>query len=314
MVKALLTDIKGNSHILNNPISLYIIKDRDAPADGFYGKFISETKLPELKRIEIIRSSESIFCGCIDEQTDIQSANGTFITIRARSIEAVLLDNEAFPQTYHLPSFDLIFERHFRPLGFTGFTGSSESYNGELIITKGMSEWAVLSKFCGQFIGCKPDISSDGIIDISGTNIPREILLTQKNIKYLKHTISRRSVISDICARTYPSGSYDMHFKSSTAEKNGIQRQRYLNITGTNIRGTDAVKNMIDKSDSSYQKMEMIYCGFISCEPDDIIKINGDRRAYKIKEIQYNIKNGIEEMNIFTEVNINVDQHESKKQ
>ena len=312
MVKALLTDIKGNTHILEDPLSLYIIKDRDAPADGFYGKFISEKKLPELKRIEIIRSSDSIFSGYIDEQSQIKNGNGTFITIRARSIESVLLDNEAFPQTYHLPSFGLIFERHFRPLGFTDFTGSSESFNGELIITKGMSEWAVLSKFCDQFIGCKPNISSDGIIDISGRLIPREILLTQKNIRYFKHTISRRSVISDICARTYPSGSYDMHFKSSTAAKTGIKRQRYLNIVGTNIRGTDAVRTMINKSDCSYQKMEMVYSGFINCDPDDIIKIHGDRMSYRIKEIQYNIKNGSEEMNIFTEVNISVDQHESK--
>lgn len=74
------------------------------------------------------------------------------LEIAARSMAALLLDNEAIPQTYAYPSLPLLFERHGKPYGFTEWEGEPSGFSVPFTITKGMSEWEVLSLFCSRYL------------------------------------------------------------------------------------------------------------------------------------------------------------------
>lgn len=91
---------------------------------------------------------------CFDGIVDIQKescADKMMLMLVARSRAALLLDNEAVPQTYGMPSLATIFARHVQPYGFTTFYGNVKAFNGELTITKGMSEWQAAAEFCTRF-------------------------------------------------------------------------------------------------------------------------------------------------------------------
>ncbi len=308
MVNVTVKDINDNMIVLKDPVRLTVIRDIDAPAGGLEAEFYIKDTIPELKYISVIRNSENVFSGNIDEQSIVKTSEGCRLIIRARSIEALLLDNEAMPQTYHLPSFGIIFERHFRPLGFKGFKGSDKSFNGELVISKGMSQWAVLFAFCDQFIGCRPFIDPEGIIDISGDHREMSFFIGQKIIRRIRTVYRRHSVISDITARTYPAGGYKMNIKSNIAEKLEIKRKRYLNTVGTNIMGINAVRDMITRSDRSYKQTEIVCSGFINCRPDDTFTMEGSQETYRITEVIYSIKNGEDTIKVISEEENNVAQ------
>ena len=64
-----------------------------------------------------------LFAGIVDEQVLSESGDGITVELSARSRAALLLDNEARPQIYYMPSLKLMFERHAAPYGFTGYLG-----------------------------------------------------------------------------------------------------------------------------------------------------------------------------------------------
>ena len=313
MVMIILKTIGGNTETFKAPLRLIIQSDREAPSDGLEAEFIVSGSIPQLLSVRVLKDEYELFSGEIDEQREITRSGITRLIIRARSIESILLDNEAMPQTYQLPSFGLIFERHFRQLGFSDYIADDKSYNGELVISKGMSEWNVLSDFCTQFSGTKPFITSDGIIDISGQNVPDEIFISRSCMLSKTKKYSRCSLISDIMTRTYPAGSYNMDVKSNKAKGLSVKRKRYLNIVGIKNTGVLSVRDMIKKRDNAYESIELLCSGTIVCRPGDIIKSEGEDSLFSAVGVQYSFIKGIETTRITAEVYQDVDQQKYEK-
>src|SRR5699024_3417624 len=87
------------------------------------------------------RAGRVLFAGIVDEQVLSEDGDGITVELSARSRAALLLDNEAQPQIYYMPSLKLLFERHAAPCGFTGYLGRDEVFGGAFTVEKGMSEW-----------------------------------------------------------------------------------------------------------------------------------------------------------------------------
>ena len=302
MLKYILTDIKGKVTSFSKPLNMTIISSSGAPADSFSGVFAVSGRIPEILSVKVMNGAEMIFFGYVDEQTEIAEGGGSFLEIKARSIESILLDNEALPQTYCLPSMSYIFERHFRPLGFHKYIGSNQSYNGELMIRKGMSQWDVLENFCEKFVKVKPYVSADGVIDISGVVKNGSVFLGRKNIISVRKSLKRSAVISDIYARTYNAGGYDTHMKSKEADGRSIRRVRYVNAVNSKGKTVPYVQNIIDRTDKSYENYIIDNAGIISCGVGDELTVEGMKSKLKIKELHFVLNTKGEYTRIYAEV------------
>jgi hypothetical protein len=85
------------------PIRIRLDRDADAPADAFEGVFPCSAGFQPITNLKIFDSQGNVcFDGIVDEQEN--SLTNKVLTLTARSRAALLLDNEAMPQTYASPS------------------------------------------------------------------------------------------------------------------------------------------------------------------------------------------------------------------
>ncbi|QEY35479.1 hypothetical protein FL966_10670 [Caproiciproducens galactitolivorans] len=218
------------------PVSAKLVMGEDAPADGFTGVFPLVESGRRICAIRIYGQNGTLrFDGITDEQKESCGAGRT-LTLAARSRAALLLDNEAIPQTYCMPSLETIFTRHIKPYGFSGFRGERRSFSGELTVTKGMSEWQAAEGFCTRFLGRKPRIL-EGIFDASGEILTGEMVFDNSggipySAAFLEYRYCDR--ISEILIKPGKSGAYGTAVKDEEALSLGIRRKRCLAEGNTN--------------------------------------------------------------------------------
>ena len=281
-----LTDADGRVKELKKPLKVSFISSENAPADKLTAVFAVKGKIPVIYSVDVYDGREKIFSGLVDVQTDECTKNGTLLTVSARSLECLLLDNEAMPQTYCMPSMPLLMKRHFAPLGFDRFIGTGRAFNGEMTISKGMSEWSVLKSFCESFTGTYPKITKDGAIDVSG-GTKQEIRISRDRIISFKHCFKNSVLISKAIARTHTGGVYSMPLVSKLAEKTGVKRRRYINSIDGKSRTVLSAKKLMEKSDMQYEQIIIDCCGCIICDVGAWLSIEKDRKKYIISEINY---------------------------
>ena len=224
-------------------LSLKMDWDEDAPAHSLAASFAVDAPAPRLARVEVLHEGVLVFRGIVDQQDTKISPQGNRLRLVARSLAALLLDNEALPQTYINPSLRGLFERHARPYGFPSFAGNGGAFRGKLTVEKGMSEWQVLQGFCDYFLGASLSVRPDGVLDAAGD--PPKGLLRFSNtdgIPYQSVThqdfFCRR--IQEIWLQAGVGTGYQGHVVDAETAGLGIQRKRYK--TATNYQGTSVLR------------------------------------------------------------------------
>lgn len=261
---------------LGSPYSVVLNKTKGVPADDITVNFAIYKKIPELVSISAYLNEELYFYGLIDEQKILYSNQGLFLRLTARNMAAYLLDNEALPTTYCLPSLDLIFKKNIEPYGFKKIIGNRQTFATQFVVSKGMSEWEVLEQFCSKYLKVYPMVKEDGIIDATGTsqNEPIKFSNVEKGIRYISlfENIKRYDMISNVYIRTKKEGSYDMAIQDAEAMGKGIIRKRYLNAVETEKTAAISGELLIDTSkEKSYE------VGLVCCEA---INVNIGDKAY----------------------------------
>lgn len=140
-------DMAGQQVALLGIQEFEIVKSFDSPAHSFSAVFSSDASYPELYDITVHDGDSQLFTGTVDEQVLTEGAKGRQLKLIARSRGAVLLDNEAQPQTYGTVSLWQIFRDHIRPYGFLNMTAESNPTFMQYQIVKGTSEWEVFTNF-----------------------------------------------------------------------------------------------------------------------------------------------------------------------
>lgn len=225
----------GDAIDLGAPILVTINRDEDAPADDFTGVFPFLSTMPPITVIRVLRGDELCFYGIVDEQTAQITSNGSTLKLIARSRAALLLDNEALPQTYIHPSLQTVFARHAESYGFAGFVGNPGTFNGEMTVTKGMSEWQAIQSFCSYFLGVAPKVTIDGLLDASGEKPKTSLHFSNigGGVPYLSiHVCSKyHALISEINVQSGSTGEYYVKNIGAKAVALGVMRKRYLTAT-----------------------------------------------------------------------------------
>lgn len=226
----------GKNITLPQPVSVRLNRTEDAPADGFTGIFPLTGSFGEITGLRIY-GTDGALCldGLVDEQKE-SCGSGRFLTLTARSRSALLLDNEAVPQTYCMPSLETVFLRHVKPYGFAGWKGSNKVFPGALQITKGMSEWQAAQAFCRKFLRTEPVITG-GVFDASGERPQGNLLFDlDSGVKYSSLTVQSKyvSLYSELYTQSGKSGNYAVTAQDTQAQGLGVKRRRFL------ASGTDA--------------------------------------------------------------------------
>lgn len=226
-------DPQGRAYDLGEPVSVRIDRDEDAPADGLSGTFLLRRDLPDLLLIRVEDQGQTIFSGQVDELERQVSPTGTLLRITGRSRAALLLDNEAMPQSYYGPSLKNIFRRHAAPYGFTTYVGDSGYKSGEYRIGKGISEWQAISTFCIRYLGQKPVLGRDGILYVKPRSFSGALFFSNSaGTPFLSAILRQRYCerLSEVLIQG-ADGWYSSRLADDRVRSLGISRKRYCSLS-----------------------------------------------------------------------------------
>lgn len=246
MVNVKLIDRDGAEWTPKAISKLVIEVDENVPADSLYAEF-PYMVCPEPVGVRVFSDDAEVFRGVIDEEEHAADGSGETLKISARSMAALLLDNEAAPCGYDHPSAALMYERYAKPFGLTLSEKDDAVYFGEQSVLKGDSCYSVLKNFCTACYSALPRISSTGTLSFKGIMKEDETRFgnTKGAVRFLSlsETRKRCEEISEVVVKTNSGGGYTLPIMNADALSRGIARRRYLNATLTQspMRCADAM-------------------------------------------------------------------------
>ena len=287
------TDVNGREIILPQALSAELRMDEDVPADALYAVF-PYVKSGELKEIRAYGDPSTVFVGVIDEEELIADDSGEYLRLSARSLAAVLLDNEAVPESYDHPSAKLIYERHVKPYGIIDGDADSATYFGQLAVTKGMSRWTALKNFCNACYSSVPRVSADGRLYMKGQSGGKEIVFSDSGVgvtfTQLSESVKRCEEISRVRVKVNSVGGYRQSVDEPDALARGIVRERYLNatLTDTPLKCADVMlRNSRKKAYSLTLSCPLGLPDIIGCDAKVSSRIAGDREGLYVSSLRY---------------------------
>jgi len=225
----------GNRYTLADPLELSLTRTLESPAQSLSITFaLAAGSLPGVAvGASVRRGRETVFSGFCDQQTAREDRNGRTFTVQARSRGALLLDNEALPQTYYNVTAGELFRSHLRPYGFTRLEVPREVELGLFAVPKGMSEWEVFSAFCGRAYGRMPVVGKGDRVVVEQRDTAPKAAVTNRpgrqGLRYLsaEDILRRASVVSEMLVRD-KQGNYSRTLENPFGNPWEVRRRRYI--------------------------------------------------------------------------------------
>lgn len=242
----------GDRIELGIPLKVRLSMEEDAPAHGFSGVFPLKAPFPELRFLSVYDDQDALlFGGIVDSLQEQITSGGAVMKLEGRSKAALLLDNEAQPQTYVNPSLGQLFAHHGAPYGLQKAVGKSSQFYWTYVIRKGISEWQVFWEFCLYCLGVEPKVTPEGILDATGKK-PEGVLYFSNDggIPYtaLRHQRFPCKQLSQLWMQDALGEGYNTNLLDLWAIRSGIQRTRY--VTAANWQGRRKLKKARRQSDA----------------------------------------------------------------
>ncbi len=111
-----------------------------------------------------------VFTGVIDEYELTAGEEGAVTTIYGRSLQALLMDNEALRASYWGANLDTILENHVYPYGITEVQRADMAAASRLDVAVGYSQWRVLKEYCAFCGGVRPRFNREGTLLLDGSS------------------------------------------------------------------------------------------------------------------------------------------------
>lgn len=270
MIQVIAYPHEGEGMVLPNPVSAQLDMDLYIPADQFEGKFPVEQSMEEFSQIKVLDQLglRILFYGIVDEQRETVTPEGRFLEIEARSMAALLTDNEAEPQSYTTSSLELIFERHAQPYGLTGCEGPQTPHVQLLEITSGMSEWDAVETFCTAAIQAIPRVTPRAVL-YCGTwpmgKEPAAVLdnMEEGTVKYteLEKITGRIHRISSITLRPSGGEGQTKTLYDEEARQKGIMRRRLEVYTDSILQAEIRANQQLAKGKQEFMTYRAVCVG-----------------------------------------------------
>lgn len=214
--------------------------------------------------LEILDGEKTVFKGIVDDEAVILNSSGKFLRYTSRSLMALLLDSEAVPCEYIRPTGTYLAKRFLEPLGIA-HNAEDIPMHGSIPVEKGMSEYAVLRKYCMEVYGRLPFISAEGEFDFEGGLSDEVTLFGSEGIPYteLGVTHSRCSVISEVRMKLDRRG-YISVIKNPSAEGLNVRRIRYLDASPGSATPQKAGEIMLENSAKGMLSAKLVCVGRVT--------------------------------------------------
>jgi len=273
---------EGAAYAPGDAVSLSIDRAMDAPADRFEGSFPLTIRPPELHTIRVEQDGVDVFYGVVDEQTEEYTRNGGLFHLSARSLAALLLDNEAMVQNYENPTLLEIYKRHAKPHGILGIRGTALAHKGTLTVGKGQSDWTALAGYCRKIGGLAPRITPDRYLDVRLKTGSRTIKYSNTDADGVRclsmaHTVKRCRPVSAVLLKSEEGGTYQFTEQNPVVLGKGIARKRLMEI-GTSVGGVQrSAKELMRESNYEYDQYLLRAAGEHLPEPGNPARIQEAR-------------------------------------
>lgn len=261
------------------PLSLRLQREEEAPADALDVLFPAEGEWETLAGFRCYdEKNRMAFDGIVDEQIWKYAGTGATRQVIARSRAALLLDNEAQPQTYYMPSLKLLFERHAAPYGFSGYMGRDEVFGGAYTVEKGVSEWQALRGFCREFLHVEPVPRGDRL-DASGEGQAGSVRFSNRGGVLFTELALRWNDyerISEARLRAGEAGDYNMVLRDGEAVARGVRRRRFLSTADA-----EQARRLLDRARRKAFAVRVVCPGLVEVPlgTEASVELDHDRRA-----------------------------------
>lgn len=302
-------ECEGKIYSLPEAESVEINQELYVPADDMTVIFPYSGDIPDLHKIymlddncgdieKAVEERNVIFTGIVDEMIMSADISGAGIKFHARSMAAVLLDNECPPMMYVNPSADVICSKHIEPFGVGFDINGISCRSGEFSISKGSSHYRVLEKFCAEFLGTVPRVDEKGICRFDTFENVGDILFDNRyGIGFESVSVCRNRY--GRISRVYVSGDngYDTAVNDNEALSLGIVRERYLNLASSET-GTLSDADNIIKNGRMQSLSAALICG--GCLVNKIgynalVSVEGCLgERFVVAQVKYTVRNGVE--------------------
>lgn len=231
------TDVNEKEYVFFAPAQVKFSSDLATPADSLEVTLAVENEYPEFCTVEAENEGTVFFSGVVDEQNFSVTAAGLFLEVCSRSYAALLLDNEAVPATYSMPSFNDIFEKHAKKYGFN-CTFSNYRCNGLFTVGKGTSEWEVIERFAQSVMGTTPRVTDNMTVtpDFKPNSRSHNISNTDPDaLHYTQAVISviRYGLTSEILSKLSNLDDYTLRSVNENAKGRKLSCRKLVNLAAT---------------------------------------------------------------------------------
>ena len=248
MLKYILTFTDKSELPLGCVLSARLDSELDVPADSLSLTVPYAEKLRDnADMISAYSGGERVFIGQIDEIVSVRDGGRQLLRFNARSLAAMLLDNEAEPLVYTNPSGQMMLDRHLLPFGITSCEEERHPLYAALRIDKGMSHWQVLESYCAKRYGATPRIA-DTRAYLKGFHADGEVTFGKGGIRILEMTdkLRRYKLISEVRVRLTKTRGYEARVVNENPEASHLTRVRYVNAAADNA-SLDTAARIIEK-------------------------------------------------------------------
>lgn len=265
---------KRDGQVQNLPsfLEMEIYREEGVPADSIEILF-SYFEIQPFVQLYLYRADTLLFSAYVDEIHTYRNENGTFTKCFGRSAEAILLDNEAEPNTFCDASPSVIFEKYARPCGFTVYHSEGGVLRGEFLVEKGMSVYEVLCNYSRNLYGALPYISLPGELYFSGKKRMEKIVFSDSVSETLSEAVYTEidcaylpcNFISGVYVKTSEKSGYQT-FVKNPGSAGGYARTRCVNASLLNTPADTAYK-MIERTN------KQLYTYTITCPKFYLVEI-----------------------------------------
>lgn len=301
MLKLSLKFSDGGSEEYRSFKSITLQKSISVPADSLSVilPFFVEKEACEIRLFD---DENLIFEGIADEQKVVFSED-ICTCFEARSMTALLIDNEAEPEIFTNPSSALILNRYAKPCGLLKSEFPSKALSGVLGVYKGTSCYSVLREFCQRVYGELPFVR-DGVLCLQNKK-NEEILFSLEgegvHCSEIERNYSRYSLLSKMLVKTRSDGVYDTSVEDKESVRSGVYRQRYLDLSSLAAVSLEKAENLIKKGRQNALEIHVktpVRITEITGEP---ARVRAGDREYKnllVTDLLYTFRNNKEQTKI----------------
>lgn len=266
-------------------------RDADAACDGLRLSFLSEP-IGEAAEIRAYYNGSLVFNGFCDYQSE--SDGKTFVY--ARSLTALLVDNEAAQITLNSPCVSALFYLNAKPFGFKNRI-KNYSLNADYTVQKGTSCYGAINNFVRRFTDNNIAVSPGGELyipkgDVKYTVNPESVINSVK-------VINRGNAVSRVDFKT--DGEYNRHRISKALSEKGINRSRRVNLFALeDFKKETAAGSIIKNSARDYYSGIITVTGVVCAELGSPVVYEGFE-GYRISAL----KTAMTKEGITTKISLN---------